>query len=118
MNIIMKYLILIFSVFFIFSACKKDETGFDKTDLLGNWQEINIDKTDLCTNYINFSDDTYSYYSYCGTSNSSSTNNYTFDGKKINTPYETWEIVFLNSVTLKIRVDESVYISIREFKKP
>ncbi|MFA6402828.1 MAG: hypothetical protein WCX31_14595 [Salinivirgaceae bacterium] len=114
----MKNLILIFSVFLIFSACKKDEIGFDKTDLLGSWEELNIDPTEICTNYIKFSDEVYYYTQDCGSNSSTSSGSYSFDGKNIILNGVTQEIIFLNTEFLKVRVANSYYTEIKEYKKP
>lgn len=99
----------------IFAACEKeeDETGFEKSQLLGKWVKVNPAPEDAtCSDYnefIEFSDTQISSGTACDGAESSMSMDYTFDGEKIT--YQLFFTVNMKVVELtdtKLVTDESV----------
>lgn len=110
----MRKLLLILGVTMFLTACEKEDAGYNKKVLWGIWERVLPAYESECVYYLIFSETELTRSVNCPEDISSETYTYTFDGKKIVTGSDTWEIIELSSTRMKLITSDSV----REYKKP
>ena len=112
-----KFSYFIIGIVFLISCEKDDNETIDMKLLIGNWQEIKVELSNGCNDYLEFSDEAYRTKKVC-TNSSSFTGfiSYDLEGNTIlNDGSIVFEIDYLSQDLLKLYDAHGAF---HEYKKP